>query len=137
MIDRQFYCSFALFSRLTVIFQPHWLRCFSKDSFDNDIGQWDRIPQHKEQKQSVNAKSLKNDCGTRYQYEPNFIRWYFQPLLRYSPIKFACVALKSRYPSVIWCQEKISPEKSPRKGSGVGLGLGLESWGLFSRGLFS
>ena len=65
-----------------------------------------------------------------YQYEPNFIRWYFQPLLRYSPIKFACVALKTRYPSVIWCQEKIPPEKSPRKGSGVG--LGLESGGLFS-----
>ena len=71
-----------------------------------------------------------------YQYKPNFIRYYFQPLLRYSLIKFTCVALKSRYPSVIWCQEKNSPEKSPHKGSGVGLGLGLESWGLFTKGTF-
>ena len=51
-----------------------------------------------------------------YQYEPNFIRWFFQHLLRYSPIKFACVTLKTKYPSVIWCQEQISPVKSPRKG---------------------
>ena len=54
--------------------------------------------------------------------------------MRYSPIKFACVALETRYPSVIWCQEKITPEKSPRKGSGVG--LGLESGGFIVGGFF-
>ena len=43
----------------------------------------------------------------------------------------------------IWCQEKIPPEKSPPWGvrGGVrvrlGIGLGLESGGLFSGGVFS
>ena len=47
-----------------------------------------------------------------YQYEPNFR--YVQPKSAdmFNPcgdIKFACVALKTRYPSVMWCQEKIPP----------------------------